>query len=83
MGIVESEAASFAQLKGAETVIAGIGGSKIGMDDGSEKGMVGKGGSVCMDIDAEVDWRVEGKFVEMEAAAMVGLIWIPTSTWEV
>ena len=56
MGIIEIAAASSAQLKGAETVVAGIGDSEIGV--GIENGigdsgvleMVGIGDSVCVDM---------------------------------
>jgi hypothetical protein len=48
-------AASSAQLKVAETVVAGIRSSEMGMDDDSEKVTVGNGGSVWVDIDAEED----------------------------
>lgn len=53
MGIVESETVSFAQLKGAKTVTGGIRGSKTGTSDDSEKIMVDKGGSVCVDMVTE------------------------------
>ena len=82
MGIVKMEADSSAQLKGTERVVAGIGGSGAGIGIGIGSEMVGVGGSVCVDIDAVEDWGVEGEFAEMEIVAVVGLTWIPTSTWE-
>ena len=80
MGIVKMEAGSSDQLKGTEKVVAGIGGSGMEIEIGSE--MVGIGGSVCVDIDAVEDWGVEEEFAEMEIVAVVGLTWIPTSTWD-
>jgi hypothetical protein len=57
VGIVGSEIASSAQLKGEEELVAGIGGSKIGIGIGIGMGIdseiVGIGGSVCMDMDAD------------------------------
>jgi hypothetical protein len=50
MGIVEIEAASSAQLKGAEGIVAGIGDSEIGIGEGIDSETVGIGGSVCVDI---------------------------------
>lgn len=57
MGIVEIEAASSAQSKEVERIVAGIGGSEMGMDDNSEKITVGNDseGSVRVDIDAAED----------------------------
>ena len=57
MGIVEIEAASSAQSKEVERIIAGIGSSEMGMDDNSEKITVGNDseGSVRVDIDAAED----------------------------
>ena len=76
MGIIESAAASFAQSKGAEKIVAGIRGSEIGIGTGKEMGevmgtgdlndsdseMVGIGGSVCVDIVTEMGLGVEGGF---------------------
>lgn len=57
MGIVEIEAASSAQSKEVERIVAGIGYSEMGMDDNSEKITVGNDseGSVRVDIDAAED----------------------------
>jgi hypothetical protein len=72
MGIFESKAASSAQLKGAKTVVAGIGGLEIEIGIGigfigigGSKGLeaVGIGGSVCVDMVAEVDEEIIGGFV--------------------
>ena len=61
MGIVGIEAASSAQLKGVEEIVAGIRGSGIGIGKGIESEMVG--GSVCVDTVTEVDWGVKGGFI--------------------
>ena len=50
MGIVESEAASLDQLKGAEELVADIRGSETGMGDDSENVTVSSGGLVCVEI---------------------------------
>ena len=65
MGIVESEAASSAQLKGAEEIVlvAGVGDSEMGIRGSSEKVTVGDRGSVCVDMDAEEDGGIIGEFV--------------------
>ena len=63
MGIVEIETASSAQLKGIETMVAGIRESEMGIDDNSEGIMVGNGGSVCVDIVTEEDGGIIGGFV--------------------
>ena len=65
MGIVESEAASSTQLKGAEKIVlvAGVGDSKMGIGGSSEKVTVGDRGSVCVDMDAEEDGGIIGEFV--------------------
>ena len=57
MGIFESEIASSAQLKGAEIVVAGFGGSKIETDNDPERVVVGirDSDSVCVDMVAEED----------------------------
>ena len=52
-GIIGSEIVSSAQLKGAETMVAGIRGSTIGIDDSSEGVLSGNGGSVCVDMVTE------------------------------
>lgn len=55
MGIIESEAASSAQLKGAEEIVADSKGTEVeigtGIDSNSE--MVSVIGSVCVDMVAE------------------------------
>ena len=50
--------------------------------DSRNSEMVGNNGSVCVDIDAEDDGEMIGGLVEMEIVAVMGLIWVPTSTWE-
>jgi hypothetical protein len=62
VGIVGSEAASSAQLKGAKTVVAGIGVSEIGVGTGIDSEMVGIGGSICVDMVADMDWGVNGGY---------------------
>ena len=62
MGIVGSEIASSAQLKGVETIVAGIEDSEMGTDD-SESFSDSNLGSVCVDIDAEEDGGSIGEFV--------------------
>ena len=62
MGIVGSEIASSAQLKGAKEIVTGIWGSEIEMGDDSEKVTVGNGDSVCVDIDADEDRGIRGGF---------------------
>ena len=52
MGIVGSETASFAQLKGVGTIIAGVVDSEMEAGDSEDSEMVGNNGSVCVDIDA-------------------------------
>ena len=59
--MVEMKADSSAQLKGTERVVAGIGGSGVGIETDSE--MVGVGGSVCVDIVAVEDEGMIGGFV--------------------
>ena len=59
MGIIEIAAASSAQLKGAEEMIPGVGGSEMGI----EKGIVSEtvsvvGGSVCVDMVAVEDGEI-------------------------
>jgi hypothetical protein len=63
MGIVEIEAASSAQLKGEEDLVAGIGGSKIGIGMGIDSEIVGIGGLVCMDMDADEGRGIIGEIV--------------------
>ena len=63
MGIVESKAASFTQLKGVEEIVTGIGGSKIETDDNSEGNSVGNRGSVCVDMVAVEDGGMIGECV--------------------
>ena len=65
MGIVGSEAASSAQLKGAKTIVAGIGGSKMGIDGFKDSEIVtgGSEDSVCVDMIAEEDKGMIGEFV--------------------
>jgi hypothetical protein len=63
MGIVESEAALSAQLKGVGEMVAGIGGSEMGTDNSRNSKTVGEKGSVCVDIDADEDGGMEGGFV--------------------
>lgn len=52
MGIVEIEMASSAQLKGVETIVAGVVDSEMEAGDSEDSEMVGNNGSVCVDIDA-------------------------------
>ena len=52
MGIVASEMASSDQLKGVETIVAGVVDSKMEARDSEDSEMVGNNGSVCVDIDA-------------------------------
>ena len=73
MGIVESEAASSAQIKGAGTVGAGIRVSEMMTEDESEGEMVGNGGSVCVDMVAVEGGGMERMFVWTEAVAVVGV----------
>jgi hypothetical protein len=63
VGIVGSMVASSAQLKVAETVVAGIGISETGMGNDSENVTVDNGGSVWVDIDAEEDEGMIREFV--------------------
>jgi hypothetical protein len=69
VGIIGSTAASFAQSKGIEEIVAGIGGSGIGRGKEIGKGdlkdleMVGAGGLVCVDIDTEADGGMIGEYV--------------------
>ena len=79
MGIVGREIASSAQLRGAETMIVGIGNSKMEAGNGSEGFIAGNRGLVCMDIVAEDDGKMIGGSDWMKTAAMVGLTWVPTS----
>ena len=62
MGIVESEAASFAQLKDEERIGVGIGGSEIGIGNGMDSETASIGGSVCVDIDAVEEGEMKGRF---------------------
>lgn len=82
MGIVEIEAASSAQLKGAKEIVAGIRGSEMGMGDDSENVTVGSSGgsvTVCVDIDATEDGGMIGGFVWMEMEEVVdGIVWVVT-----
>jgi hypothetical protein len=54
-GIVGGEKVLSAQLKGSETVVAGIEGSKRGTVNELERGMAGDEVSVCVDMDAVED----------------------------
>jgi len=88
MGIVESETASFAQLKGVKEIVAGIGGLEIGIRRGiGESGdmkdseTIGNSGSVCMDIDAEEDRGIIGEFVWTKLE-VVGSVWVVTLTFD-
>ena len=77
MGRVEIEAASSAQLKGAKIVVAGIGGSEIGIGIGTGIGigigvgivdskdleMIGNGGLVWVGIVTVEDGGMIGGFV--------------------
>ena len=65
MGIVESETASSAQLKGVETIVAGVVDSEMEAGDSEDLEdleMVGNNGSVCVDIDAVEVEGVKGRF---------------------
>jgi hypothetical protein len=85
VGIVGSIAASSAQLKGAEEIVlvAGIGGSEMGIGKGidSENVTVGSEDSVCMDIDAEDDEGMIRGFVWTEAVAAVAVGVTRWSVW--
>jgi hypothetical protein len=74
-------AASSTQLKVAETVVAGIGSSEMGMGDDSENVTVGSGGSVWVDIDAEEDEGLIRGFVWTKAVAVVDAEVIRWSVW--
>jgi hypothetical protein len=63
MGIVEIETASSAQLKGIETMVAGIGDSEMGTGDNSERVTVGNGDSVWVDMVAEEGREMIGGLV--------------------
>ena len=69
MGIIGSTAASSAQLKGVKKVVAGIGGSEIGMEmgigigDSKDLEMIGNVGLVCVDIDVVGDGGMIGGYV--------------------
>ena len=62
MGIVESETASSAQLKGVETIVAGVVDLEMEAGDSEDSEMVGNNGSVCVDIDAVEVEGVKGRF---------------------
>jgi hypothetical protein len=86
MGIVEIEAASSAQLKGAETVEVGIGGSEIGIGIGIGIGdlkdleMIGNSGSICVGMVAAEDGGMIGGFVwEETEEVVVGTVWVLTT----
>jgi len=89
MGRVEIEAASSAQLKGAKIVVAGIGGSEIGIGIGTGIGigigdlkdleMIGNGGSICLGMVAAEDGGMIGEFVwEETEEVVVGTVWVAT-----
>ena len=58
MGIIEIAAASSAQLKGAEEMIPGVGGSEMGIEKGIVSETVSVGGSVCVDMVAVEDGEI-------------------------
>ena len=69
-------------------MVSGIGGSEMGIGIGIDSEIVGIGGSVCMDMDTEEDWGVQGKFVwvdsEIEEVVVVigtASVWVATSAW--
>ena len=62
MGIVESETASSAQLKGVGTIVAGVVDSEMEAGYSEDLEMVGNNGSVCVDIDAVEVEGVKGRF---------------------
>ena len=62
MGILESEMASSVQLKGVETIVAGVVDSEMEAGDSEDLEMVGNNGSVCVDIDAVEVEGVKGRF---------------------
>ena len=62
MGIVEIEMASSAQLKGVETIVAGVVDSEMEAGDSEDSEMVGNNGSVCVDIDAVEVEGMKGGF---------------------
>ena len=82
MGIIGSVAASFAQSKGVEEIVAGIRGSGIGIGKGIDLETVDIGGSVCVDMVAVEGGGMKGIFDWIEEVAVVGVIWIPTFTLE-
>ena len=62
MGILESEMASSAQLKGVETIVAGVVDLEMEAGDSDDSEMVGNNGSVCVDIDAVEVEKIKGRF---------------------
>ena len=62
VGIVENEAASSAQFKGAEEIIPGFGGLKMGIGKGIVSETVSVGGSVCVDMVAVENGEIIGGF---------------------
>ena len=76
----------FAQSKGAESIMVGIGGSNMGTGNESEEI---RRCLVCVDIVAVEDGGIRGMFVWTEAVAVVGvevtrwLVWTPVEMKEV
>ena len=62
VGIVENKAASSAQFKGAEEIIPGIGGLKMGIGKGIVSETVSVGGLVCVDMVAVENEEIIGGF---------------------
>ena len=62
MGIVASEMASSDQLKGVETIVAGVVDSEMEAGDSEDLEMVGNNGLVCVDIDAVEVEGMKGGF---------------------
>ena len=58
----------------------------IGIGIDSEIVGIGGSGSVCMDMDTEEDWGVQGKFVWVdseieEVVVVIGTVWVAMSAW--
>ena len=62
MGIAASEMASSAQLKGVETIVAGVVDLEMEVGDSEDSEMVGNDDSVCVDIDAVEVEGMKGRF---------------------